>query len=39
MSDFQIELSCVEQYLREEEAKRAVLFAWMAEKFEEAFEC
>lgn len=33
----QLELSCVEQYLREEAARRAELFAWMAEIFEEAF--
>ena len=28
-----------EQYLREEAARRAELFAWMAEIFEEAFTC
>jgi hypothetical protein len=33
----QLELSCVEQYLREEAARRAELFAWMAKIFEEAF--
>lgn len=32
-----IELSCLEQYLHEEHARRAELLAWMAEAFEEAF--
>lgn len=31
------ELSCLEQYLHEEHARRAELLAWMAEAFEEAF--
>lgn len=36
-NETQIELNLVEQYLREQEQRRAEQLAWIAEAFEEAF--